>query len=122
VRNVDRFELESCHSTWVFDPEHQRFHRILKGGEADRHEVTTEWRPYYGVEFKEDSEAFVVLLNPAGTRLIQSWRHTQDCGQCGSHLTSQISVVEIDAVLRSEVVAEPGSPVRQPGVLTTRPK
>ncbi len=101
MKNVDRFVVESCHSTWVFDLEHRRFHRILKGGDADRRAVTTEWRPYYGVELKEDSEAFVVLLNPAGTRLIQSWRHTHDCQQCGSHVTSQISVDEIHAVHRS---------------------
>jgi hypothetical protein len=121
VKNVDRFVVESCHSTWVFDPEHRRFRRILKGGEADQHAVTTEWRPYYGVEFKEDSEAFVVLLNPGATRLIQSWRHTQDCRQCGSHVTSQISVDEIHAVIRSEVGAAPARGP-QPGVLTTRPK
>jgi hypothetical protein len=98
---VDRFVLESCHSTWLFDPARQRFRRLLKGGDADLHAVTTEWRPYYGVEFKEGSEAFVVLLNPAGTRLIQSWRHTQDCRQCGSHETRQVSVDEIQALLRS---------------------
>lgn len=100
MRNVEQFELESCHSTWVFDPGHERFHRILKGGEADQRLVVTEWRPYYGLEFKEDSEAFVVLLNPSGTRLIQSWRHTHDCLQCGSHATRQISVDAIDALLR----------------------
>ena len=95
---MEQMVLESCHSTWVFDTEHQRFHRVLKGSGTEQHPVTTEWRPYYGLEFKEDSEAFVVLLNAAGTRLIQSWRHTHDCLQCGSHVTGQMSVRDIDAV------------------------
>ncbi len=98
--HVERLVLESCHSTWVFDPERRRFRRILKGGEVEERPVTTPWRTYYGLEFKEDSEAFTVTLNAAGTQLIQSWRHTHDCLQCGSHVTGQISVEEIDALLR----------------------
>jgi hypothetical protein len=96
---VESLVLESCHSTWVFDIERGRFHRILKGFDVEEHPVTTQWRMYYGLEFKEDSEAFTVLLNPEGTRLIQSWRHTRDCTQCGTHMTGQISVGELDALL-----------------------
>lgn len=92
--------FESCHSTWVFDPDRSRFRRILRGGDVEERPVTTQWRTYCGLEFKEDSEAFTVLLNPAGTQLIQSWRHTHDCLQCGSQVTGQISVDQIDAVLR----------------------
>lgn len=93
--------LESCHSTWEFEPARGRFRRIVKGGETASHPGTTAWRPFHGVEFKEDSEAFVVFLNPARTRLIQSWRHTHDCLQCGSHVTGQVSVDAINAALHN---------------------
>jgi hypothetical protein len=100
MRVVERLVLESCHSTWVFDTEHNRFCRILKGMDMEEHPIATQWQTYFGLEFKEDSEAFTVLLNPAGTRMIQSWRHTHDCLQCGGHVTGQISLEQIEVVLR----------------------
>ena len=90
--------FESCNSTWVFDQEHMRFRRILKGVEADGRAVFTEWRPYFGLEV-DDSEAFTVLLNPEGTRLIRSWRHTADCAQCGGHVTAELSLEDVRAAL-----------------------
>ena len=50
--HVERLVLESCHSTWVFDPERRRFRRILKGGEVEERPVTTPWRTYYGLEYE----------------------------------------------------------------------
>jgi hypothetical protein len=92
--------FESCNSTWVFDNEHMRFRRILKGIEVDsRRAVFTEWRPFYGLEATDDSEPFTVLLNPEGTRLIRSWRHTGDCAQCGGHVTAELSLEAIEAAL-----------------------
>jgi hypothetical protein len=91
--------FESCNSTWVFDAEHMRFRRILKGIEVDSRAVFTEWRPYFGLDAADDSEAFTVLLNPEGTRLIRSWRHTGDCAQCGGHLTAELSLDDIEAAL-----------------------
>jgi hypothetical protein len=91
--------FESCNSTWVFDQEHMRFRRILKGIEVDQRAVVTEWRPYFGLEVADDTEAFTVLLNPEGTRLIRSWRHTEDCAQCGGHVTAEHSLDEIEAAL-----------------------
>lgn len=88
--------FESCNSTWVFDPEHMRFRRILKGIEVESRAVFTEWRPYFGLEALDDSEAFTVLLNPEGTRLIRSWRHTGDCAQCGGHVTAELSLEDIE--------------------------
>ena len=91
--------FESCNSTWVFDQEHMRFRRILKGIEVDQRAVLTEWRPYFGLEVADDTEAFTVLLNPEGTRLIRSWRHTEDCEQCGGHVTAEHSLEEIEAAI-----------------------
>ncbi|HSZ36272.1 MAG TPA: hypothetical protein VK773_04195 [Acidimicrobiales bacterium] len=76
-----------------------RFRRILKGVAVDQRAVCTDWRPYFGLEVAEDSEAFTVLLNPDGTRLIRSWRHTSDCAQCGGHVTAELSLEEIQAAL-----------------------
>jgi hypothetical protein len=91
--------FESCNSTWVFDQEHMRFRRILKGIEVDDRSIRTEWRPYYGLEAADDSEAFTVLLNPEGTRMIRSWRHTGACTQCGGHGTAELSLEAIEAAL-----------------------
>jgi hypothetical protein len=91
--------FESCNSTWVFDQEHKRFRRVLKGIEVDSRAIVTEWRPYFALEVAEDSEAFTVLLNPEGTRMIRSWRHTTDCAQCGGHVTAELSLDEIGAAL-----------------------
>jgi hypothetical protein len=98
---VREFVLESCHSTWVFDTDRMRFRRILKGVEVEQHPVATQWRPYYGLELNDDSEEFTVLLNPAGSRLIHSWRHTHDCLQCGGHATGEVSLEELESLLRS---------------------
>jgi hypothetical protein len=91
--------FESCNSTWVFDGEHMRFRRILKGIEVDSRAVVTEWRSFYGLEVADDSESFTVLLNPEGTRLIRSWRHTGDCDQCGGHVTAELSLEDVEAAL-----------------------
>ena len=91
--------FESCNSTWVFDGEHMRFRRTLKGIEVDDRTVSTQWRPYYGLEVASDSDAFTVLLNPEGSRLIRSWRHTGYCRQCGGdgHGTAELSLEDIRA-------------------------
>lgn len=91
--------FESCNSTWVFDHRRMRFRRILKGIEVDQRAVVTQWRPYFGLEVAHDSEAFTVLLNPEGTRLIRSWRHRGNCDQCGGHVTAELSLEEIEAAL-----------------------
>jgi hypothetical protein len=91
--------FESCNSTWVFDRAHMRFRRILKGVSVDQRAVCTDWRPYFGLEVAGDSEAFTVLLNPDGTRLIRSWRHTSDCPQCGGHVTAELSLEDIEAAM-----------------------
>jgi hypothetical protein len=94
---VDAFVLESCNSTWLFDTERMRYRRVLKGADVGRRPTTTEWRPYFGVDVDPRSESFVVLLNPEGTRLLRSWRHTHQCTQCGGQATTELSLDEIRA-------------------------
>jgi hypothetical protein len=93
--NVEALVFESCHSTWLFDTPRFRFRRILKADVTNGHPVATEWRPYYGLEVDPDSETFTVLLNPEGTRLLRSWRHTHDCVQCGGHTTAEFSLDDL---------------------------
>lgn len=84
--------LESCHSTWVFDEGRMRFRRMLKGLDDGRTPPVTGWRPYYGLELSSDSDAFVVLLNPQGTRMLRSWRHLNGGCQACDERTSELSV------------------------------
>jgi hypothetical protein len=90
--------IESCHSTWIIDMEHERFRRVLKGIDDHGVPASTEWRACYGVEIDPESESFVVLLNPEGTRLLRSWRHVEHCAQCGGEATSELSLDELRAV------------------------
>jgi hypothetical protein len=87
--------FESCHSTWLFDTDQMRFRRILKGLEPNNHHVSTEWRPYFGLELDADGEYFSVILNAEGSRLLRSWRHTSDCVQCGAHVTAELSLEDV---------------------------
>lgn len=91
--------IESCHSSWVFDTVDKRFRRVLKGIEVDDNRVSTDWRPYHGLVLSESSEAFTVLLNAEGTRMIRSWRHSRDCPECGEQATAELSQADIQAAL-----------------------
>ncbi|MDA8073195.1 MAG: hypothetical protein M0Z82_16750 [Actinomycetota bacterium] len=93
--------LESCHSTWLFDPERMRFRRILKGLESESHQTATGWRPYFGLDIDPLSESFVVRLNPEGTRLLRSWRHVDHCAQCGGEATTELSLDDLQSAARS---------------------
>lgn len=86
---MELLTLESCHSTWRFDTERLRFQRVMTGG-AGR--ITTEWRPYHALIPDPRSEAFTVVLNPEGTRMLRSWRHTGDCSQCRERSTAELTL------------------------------
>ena len=87
--------LDSCHSTWLFDVPAKRFRRILKGLDVDPSLAATDWRAYERLELSEGSDAFVVVLNAAGTRRIRSWRHVDGCEQCEGERTAELSVEDI---------------------------
>jgi hypothetical protein len=96
----DFLVLDSCHSTWLFDASAKRFRRILKGLDVDPALAATEWREYERLEFAEDSDAFVVVLNAAGTRRIRSWRHGDGCDQCEGERTTELSLEDIRRLAR----------------------
>lgn len=95
----DVLVLESCHSTWIFDPRHLQFRRILKGVEIGRHPVVTDWRPYWQVRVDREGEGFTVYLNSSRTRLIRSWQHSQHCSQCSGSDTAELSLEDIRPTL-----------------------
>lgn len=95
----DVLVLESCHSTWIFDPRNLRFRRILKGVEIGKHRVVTDWRPYWQVRVDLQGEGFTVYLNSTRTRLIRSWRHSQHCTQCNGSSTAELSLEDIRLTL-----------------------
>jgi hypothetical protein len=92
---VDLLVFESCHSTWIFDEERLRFRRVLRDITANDQRVATEWRPYFALDVDPLTEAFTVILNADGNRLLRSWRHTHDCDQCGGHATNEMSLAEL---------------------------
>jgi len=98
--SMEPLVLESCHSTWLFDTDHSRFRRVLKGVATGEHPVLTEWRPYHSLHIDPRSETFTVILNPEGTRRLCSWRHTHDCTECGGHETAELSLDELTRAIR----------------------
>lgn len=84
--------LDSCNSTWSFQPAKMRFRRTLKGLGMD---VRTGWRHYYGLRFDDGSDGFTVLLNEEGTRLLRSWCHwpgEDTCENCAACPDSEVSL------------------------------
>jgi len=87
--------LESCHSTWIFDPRQLRFCRILRGVAVAGRRISTEWRPYWELEIDPHERNFTVSLNEARTRFVRSSIHTSDCAVRGASLTTEFSLDEI---------------------------
>lgn len=92
------FAMDSCHSTWMFDPAKQRYRRVLKGLELGGSPIMTDWRRYYRLDLDWESGFFAVWLNAGGTQQLRSWRHTGHCEQCDKHATAEISLDDIRSV------------------------
>jgi hypothetical protein len=99
LRRLGVLVLESCHSTWIFDPRRLEFCRILKGVEVAGRSVVTKWRPYWQVQLDPEAEGFTVYLNEAGTRLLRSWRHAANCNQCGASDSTELSLQDVHRIL-----------------------
>jgi hypothetical protein len=68
---MDHITIDSCHSRWVFDTEHRRFRRILKGLAFGAHAPKTDWRPYHELYVDPYSDSFTVVLDESGTRMLR---------------------------------------------------
>jgi hypothetical protein len=87
--------IESCNSTWVFDVAGGRFRRVPRGTSIDLPTTAADWERYVKLEIDVESDAFLVTLNDAGTRLLRSYRHTEPCAQCDPQATRELSLEAI---------------------------
>ena len=88
--------IESCNSTWVFDTKAKRFRRVPRGTALDLPTAASDWDSYVKLEVDVESDAFLVTLNEAGTRLLRSYRHTDPCAQCDpGDATTELSLEAI---------------------------
>ncbi len=90
--------LESCHSSWIFEPARSRFRRAPRGTRMDMPWPEADWTPYFRLEVAPSTGAFAVGLNEDDTRVLRSWLHMEPCRHCGNDQTGEIS---LDAVRRS---------------------
>lgn len=99
--------IDTCHNTWEFDEAHHRFRRLLRHDLAQG--VSTEWRPYARLVADASSDAFVVVLEPRGTRVLVGRRCGRDC-----HCRTAAA-----ALARTNVPVEQDEPARAwaPGVV-----
>jgi hypothetical protein len=97
LAGVDIDVLESCNSTWMFDPERGRFRRVPRGTRLDFPASDSEWEPYFGIEVLPDTGAFVVHLNESGTKLLRAYQHFEPCEHCGVDSTGLVSLTEINS-------------------------
>jgi len=87
--------LQSHNSIWMFDEVDHVYGRIRPGSPE---ETPLEWRSYDRLIFEPDSDAFLVFLDAAGTRLLRGRRHVEQCDEC--ELTQEFSVEELRALTR----------------------
>jgi len=100
------FTMESCHSTWIFDPVKRRYRRVLKGIELRGNLVMTDWHRYYRLDLDRKFGSFVVWLNAGGTQVLRARRHTKHCEQCDQHTTAKVSLHDIRSAVQGSRVAE----------------
>lgn len=81
----DLLYFESCHTSWCFDTAGSRFKRIPRP-ENRQASITdfavAQWEPYFNLAFGDDSDEFTVVLNESESKLLRSWRHSDNCSHC----------------------------------------
>jgi hypothetical protein len=68
--------IRSHHTTWVFDSDRMRFARLPLGTDPTGPIPESQWEVFHSLEVDADTGEFTVTLNPAGTRLLRSWKAT----------------------------------------------
>ena len=91
--------VESCQSIWLFNEADRLFTKAARGSIRDSNAV--EWRPYDRLVFHPRTDAFIVFLDAANTRVLRSWRHREPCPHCGGEVTSEMSVNDLREALDS---------------------
>ena len=71
----------------MFDEVDHQFCRVPRGRDED---APTVWRGYDRLIIQADSDAFLVFLDAAGTRVMRGRRHTAPCNECD--VTQEFSI------------------------------
>ncbi|MCC6340282.1 MAG: hypothetical protein IT197_09950 [Acidimicrobiia bacterium] len=88
--------IVSQHSIWHFDTDRRRFRRVPKGV-ADFEPVPDHvWEPYHRLDVDSDRGSFTVILNEAGTRLLEAWFETVS-EAAGGDSTAEMHLTAVDA-------------------------
>jgi hypothetical protein len=82
--------LESHNSTWMFDEVDHEFCRVPRGSDEG---APTVWRRYDRLIIQPDSDAFLVFLDAAGSRLLRGRQHVAPCNEC--EVTQEFSIEEL---------------------------
>ncbi|MGH8998280.1 MAG: hypothetical protein ACRDY7_02710 [Acidimicrobiia bacterium] len=99
VAGVPMRILESCHSTWIFNPARMRFRRAPRGTRLDMPSPEVDWAPYFRLEVEPSSGAFAVSLNSDDTRVLRSWLHSEPCRHCAA--ADETAELSLDAITRN---------------------
>lgn len=76
----------------MFDELDRVFARVTRGDDGP-----LDWRPYDRLIIQPDSEAFLIFLDAAGSRLLRGRRHVEPCNQC--EVTQEFSLEDLRALI-----------------------
>lgn len=102
----DLLYFESCHTSWCFDTANLRFKRVPRPQSRPASATdfaVASWEPYFGLNFNDETDEFTVALNESESKLLRSWRHSQNCSHCFgddvSYETEEISLGQLNELL-----------------------
>lgn len=102
--DVGRYEtIDTCNSTWIFDTSEHRFVRLPRNQahpDAAAMVPPSRWEPYDSVVVDPVSGAFLVRLNPSGSRILRSMIHRDPCPRCSSESAAPLTI-ELETIRAS---------------------
>jgi hypothetical protein len=107
--NYDLLYFESCHTSWCFDKANLRFKRIPRPQSRPTSSTdfaTAPWERYFDLNLSDESDEFTVVLNESESKLLRSWRHSENCSHCfggnPSYETEEISLTQLNNLLKQK--------------------
>lgn len=106
IVNSDLLFFESCNTSWCFDAVNHRFKRIPRplSRQATFSDFSiAAWEEYFELTFSQGSDEFTVMLNESGSKVLRSWRHSENCSHCfkdtATYSTEEISLSGLNNLL-----------------------
>jgi hypothetical protein len=87
--------IESRNSTWIFDEVALEFCRVMHGAPTD---TPVAWRPYDRLIIQPESDAFLVFLDAAGSRVLRARRSE---ASSDADVTQEFSIAELRKLTHS---------------------